>query len=92
MCIQTAGVNEFILCPGEMHSRPRVAKIIGQVISKRSWLAPQTGVNLLDALEGSAVQMRREAFEKPWARPGRKAWLLLIKTTMLRRSLVTPAL
>lgn len=65
MCIQIAGVNEFILCPGEMQSRQKVAKITGQVISKRSWLAPQAGVNLLDALEGSAARMRREAFEKP---------------------------
>lgn len=58
MYIQIAGVNELILCIREMHSRQRVAKIIGQVISKCSWLAVQTGVNLLDALEASAIQLQ----------------------------------
>jgi len=58
MCIQLAGVNEFILCIGEMHSRPMVAKIGGQVISKSSWLAVQTGVNLLDELEVNAIQLQ----------------------------------
>lgn len=61
MRIQIAGVNEFILCVREAHSRQRVAKIIGQVISNCSWLAAQTGVNLLAAGEGSAAQMRGES-------------------------------
>lgn len=34
-----------------------MAKITGQVISKCSWLAPHTGVNLLGALGVSAIQM-----------------------------------
>lgn len=35
-----------------------VAKIGGQVISKSSWLAVQTGVNLLDELEVNAIQLQ----------------------------------
>lgn len=58
MCIQIGGVNKLILCTGEMHSRQRVAKIIGQVISNSSWLAVQTGVNLLDELEASTTQLQ----------------------------------
>lgn len=58
MCIQIDGVNKLILCIGEMHNRQRVAKIIGQVISNSSWLAVQTGVNLLDELEANTTQLQ----------------------------------
>lgn len=61
MCTQIAEVNEFILCTRVMHSGQRVAKIIGQVLPKCSWLAPQAGVNLLDALKASAVQVQSES-------------------------------
>lgn len=61
MCVHIAGVNEFILSNREKHSRQRVAKITGQVISRCSWLAAQAGVNLLDALEASAIQMQSES-------------------------------
>lgn len=61
VCVQIAEVNEFILCSREMYSGKRAAKIIGQVFSKCSWLASQAGVNLLDALKASAIQMQSES-------------------------------
>lgn len=58
VCVQIAEVNGFILCTREMHSGQRVAKITDQVLSECSWLPPQAGVNLLDALKASAIQMQ----------------------------------
>lgn len=61
VCVQTAEVNGFILCTREMHSGQRVAKIMGQVLSKCSWLASRAGVNLLDAFKARAIQMQSES-------------------------------
>lgn len=63
VCIQIAGVNEFILRSRETRGGQRVAKITGQVVSRCSWLARRGGVNPLPASEASAARMHSKS---PW--------------------------